>query len=85
MFQSMALIFTLLAVFIFYACNKNQQLIQKILPQKFIILGYIFLIMALVMWTQAMSLISAIFIWLMTIMLLLISIPALSLLKPKVH
>jgi len=81
MLQLMALIFTLSAVFIFYACNKNQKLLQKLLPKKLSILGYIFLIMALLMWTQAMSLTSAVLIWLMSTMLFLISVPLISLLK----
>jgi len=84
MFQFLALILTLLAVFFLYLSNKNQQILKKSLPKKFQFLSCLCLTISLFMWSLAMSFTSAFFIWLMTIMLLLIIVPAMTLLKPKV-
>lgn len=83
MFQFMALMLSLLAVFIIYSCNKNQQILKSRLSKKYKIFSYLCFILSLIMWSLAVSFSSAIFIWLMSMMLFLISVPALSLLKSK--
>lgn len=81
MFQIIALITSICGVLTFYLCHKNQRIFARPLPKKMKVLAYTNVILALISWQQIQSPISAVFIWLMTLMLIFIAIPLSTLFK----
>lgn len=81
MFQIIALITSICGVLTFYLCHKNQRVFFRPLPKKMKALAYINVILALIAWQQVLSPISAVFIWLMALMLIFITIPLFTLFK----
>ena len=78
----LALAFTFSGCLLIYVTNKNQRLFakQKTLTLRY--LGYLLACVALVCWLNAVSVSSAILIWLLSIMVVLALIPLLTLIRP---
>ena len=66
---------------IFYLTNKNQRLRTKPLSRKWRLTACALMIFALAFWLNSVSMTAAIFIWLLTLFVLLGSCPFLALVK----
>lgn len=83
MLTLLACMATLIGVFIYYMTNKNQRVLSSPLSKQYRPISYIALVLALIAWQQVLTPASAIFMWLMTLMLFFILTPLFTLLSTK--
>ncbi|GEM_PF-1506396 len=82
MMSVLAVALTFSGCLLIYITNKNQRLLakQKTMTPRY--LGYLLTCVALVCWLNAVSVASAVLIWLLCIMVILAVLPLLSLIRP---
>jgi len=83
MWQFLALMLTLLSTLILYLTNRHQRLLTMTIPKKWRIASAFLWLGSLLVWLQLYTNSAAIFLWLLSTMLLAKSIPLLSLLKRR--
>lgn len=83
MWQTSALFITCLAVTFIYLSNEHQAMIKYTLSKKIRIVGYFCWLCALAFWLEILTTSAAIFMWLLTSVVLFILLPLLSLCKSK--
>jgi len=75
MLQLAACLTVTIGALLLYLSNKHQRILDTPLPKNVRLLGYLSFIGALIVWLQIMPVNTAIFIWLMAIMLILTCVP----------
>lgn len=81
MFVTLAFFSLLIGAILLYCTNKNQRFLSSPLNARYSVVGYGFLLVSFSLWYQVLTPASAFFMWLMTLMLVFISTPLLTLLK----